>query len=104
MKKNWIVLGMALCGMLILLVACGGSEKPQYTEGQELTLSGKMKIIDNDGVFYVLVTDQNEFFELLNVSDEYKKDGVPINAVVNIKKLVTLTRLGPACEIKEYIK
>jgi hypothetical protein len=105
MKKNWIVLGMALFGMLILLVSCGGgSENPQYSEGQELTLTGKMKIIDNDGTFYVLVTDQNEFFELLNVSDEYKKDGVPINAVVNIKKLVTLTRLGPACEVKEYLE
>ena len=105
MKKKWIVMGMAMFGMLIFMVSCGGgSEKPQYTEVQELTLTGKIKIIDNDGTYYVLETDQNEFFEILNLSDEYKKEGVPIKALVEIKKLVTLTRLGPACEIKEYLE
>jgi hypothetical protein len=104
MKKSWIVLVAALFGILILFVSCGGSEKPQYTEGQELTLSGTIKIIDNDGTFYVLVTDNNEFFEIPNIKDEYKEDGIPIKAVVIIKKLRTLTGLGPACEVKEYLE
>jgi hypothetical protein len=104
MKKSRIALIAALFGVLMLMMSCGGSETPNYTEGQELNLIGTMKIIDNDGTFYVLVTDNKEFFEIIDIKDEYKKDGVPINANVKIKKLVTLTRLGPACEVIEYLE
>lgn len=104
MKKSWILLMILMVGMLFILGACGGSEKPKYTEGQELTVSGTMKIIDNDGTFYVLVTDQNEFFEIPNIKDEYKVKGAPIKAVIKIKKLVTLTGLGPSCEVLEYLE
>jgi hypothetical protein len=104
MKKRWVFWGIALFGMLLFMSSCGGSEASKYTEGQELNLIGTMKIIDNDGTFYVLVTENNEFFEMIDIKDEYKKDGVPINANVKIKKLVTLTRLGPACEVIEYFE
>jgi hypothetical protein len=105
MKKSLILLTiMVMFGMSLFLVSCGESNKPKYTEGQELTLTGKMKIIDNDGTFYVLVTDQNEFFEFPNIKDEYKIEGVPIKAVVKIKKVVTLTGLGPSCEVIEYLE
>jgi hypothetical protein len=104
MRKSWIVLVGALFGMLILMISCSDSEKPQYSEGQELTLSGKIKIVDNDGTYYVLVTDQNEFFEIPNIMDEYKVEGVPIKAVLKIKKPRTLTGLGPSCEVLEYLE
>jgi hypothetical protein len=105
MKKSWIVPVIVTFGMLILLGACGGdSEKPKYTEGQELTLSGKIKIIDNDGTFYVLVTENNEFFEIPNLDDKYKVEEAPIKAVLKINKLRTLTGLGPSCEVIEYLE
>lgn len=104
MKKSWIVLVVALLGMLILMISCSDSEKTQYSEGQELTLSGTIKIVDNDGTYYVLVTDKNEFFEIPNIMDEYKKEGVPIKAVLKIKKPRTLTGLGPSCEVLEYLE
>jgi hypothetical protein len=104
MKKSWIVLLVALLGMLILMISCSDSEKTQYSEGQELTLSGTIKIVDNDGTYYVLVTDKNEFFEIPNIIDEYKEEGVPIKAVLKIKKPRTLTGLGPSCEVLEYLE
>ncbi len=105
MKKSWILfMTLVIFGMLFFLMSCGESDKPKYTEGQELTLSGKIKIIDNDGTFYVLVTDQNEFFEIPTLKDEYKVEGTPINAVLKINKVVTLTGLGPSCEVVEYLE
>ena len=104
MKKSGIFLMTALFGMLLVMVSCGGSEAPKYTEGQELTLSGKIKIVDNDGVAYVLVTDQGEFFELRNPPVEYQTEGTPIKAKVKIVKLITLTRVGPAVEVIEFIE
>lgn len=104
MKKSWILSMIVMFGILILLGGCGGSDKPQYTEGQELTLSGKMKIVDNDGTFYVLVTDQGEFFEIPGVKDEYKVEGAPIKAKVKINKLITISRLGPLSEVIEYLE
>jgi major membrane immunogen (membrane-anchored lipoprotein) len=104
MKKSLIVSMMVMFGILILLGACGDSDKPKYTEGQELTLSGKIKIVDNDGTFYVLVTDQNEFFEIPTIKDEYKIEGTPIKAKVKIIKLITISRLGPLSEVIEYLE
>ncbi len=104
MKKSGVLLMTALFGMLLVMVSCGGSEAPKYTEGQELTLSGKMKVIDNDGEAYVLVTDQGEFFELRNPLEKYRTEGVPINAKVKIVKLITTARVGPSCEVIEYIE
>ncbi len=103
MKKSGILLMTALFGMLLVMVSCGG-DKPTYTEGQELTLSGKIKVVENDGIAYALVTDQNEFFEIINPEEKYQTDGTPIKARVQIVKLVTLARVGPACKVIQYLE
>lgn len=104
MKNSRILLIIVLLGTMLLMVSCGGSDKPQYTEGQELTLTGKMKVIDNEGLFYVLVNENNEFFQLLNVEEQYKQDGVPIKAHVKIIRVITLAGVGPACTVLEYLE
>ena len=103
MLKKQITSVIILIGVLVLFGACG-PEAPKYTEGQELTLTGKIKIIDNDGTFYVLVTENNEFFEIPTIDDKYKVEGAPIKAVLKINKVRTLAGLGPACEVIEYIE
>ena len=104
MVKKRIGAVIILIAMVILVGACGSEEKPKYTEGQELTLSGKIKIVDNDGIYYVLVTDSNEFFEIPKLDDKYKVEEAPIKAKLKIKQLRTLTGLGPSCEVLEYLE
>ncbi|MFO7495668.1 MAG: hypothetical protein R6X05_08565 [Desulfobacterales bacterium] len=53
-KRRWKTRKFAI-GVLVfflmggILISCGGSSTPQYTAGQDLTLTGKMKIIDAEG-------------------------------------------------------
>lgn len=98
---RWLIFGLIIS---LVVVACGKSDKPSYTVGQELTLSGKMKIIDNDGEAYVLVTEKGEFFDVHGIKAEYRKEGVPIKAVVKITALTCLHNAGPVVEVKEYLQ
>ena len=102
MTRYFICL-LALIGFLASFAACEKSS-PEYTTGQELTLSGKIKIIDNDGEAYVLVNEKNEYFDVHGISEEYKKEGTPIKIVATIKDLHCLHGAGPSVTVKEYLK
>ncbi len=87
-----------------ILISCGGSSTPQYTAGQELTLTGKMKIIDNDGEAYVIAIDNGEIFEVIGIEDKFKIEGVPIKAVVKVLQSRAIAVNGPSVEVKEYLE
>jgi hypothetical protein len=95
---------VAFLFMGAMLISCGGSSTPEYTAGQELTLTGKMKIIDNDGEAYVIAIDNGEIFEVMGIEDKYKKEGVPIKAVVTVVQSRAIAVNGPSVKVKEYLE
>jgi hypothetical protein len=96
----WVVLFMAG-----ILVSCGGGEsKPTYKLGQEVTLTGTTKVIDNDGEAYVISTPSGEVFEMRDAKVEYQKEGVPIKVIATIIQERSLAVNGPSIKIKEYLQ
>jgi hypothetical protein len=87
-----------------VLVSCGGESKPTYKAGQEVTLTGTTKIIDNDGEALVLATPDGQVFELRGATEEYQKEGVPIKVVATVVMERSLAVNGPAVTIKEYLQ
>lgn len=89
-----------------ILVSCGGGgdAKPGYKAGQEVTLTGTTKIIDNDGEALVLATPDGQVFELRGATEEYQKEGVPIKVVATVVMERSLAVNGPAVTIKEYLQ
>jgi hypothetical protein len=105
--KSRLVLPVVLVVFLVggILVACGGGDsKPGYKAGQEVTLTGTTKIIDNDGEALVLSTPDGQVFELRGAKEEYQKEGVPIKVVATIVMERSLAVNGPAVTIKEYLE
>ena len=88
-----------------ILAACGGGDaKPSYKAGQEVTLTGTTKIIDNDGEALVLSTPDGQVFELRGAAEEYQKEGVPIKVVATIVMERSMAVNGPAITVKEYLQ
>lgn len=104
--KRWMVLPVVLVVFLVggILASCGGGSQPGYKVGQEVTLAGTTKIIDNDGEALVLSTPDGKVFELRGATEEYQKEGVPIKVVATIVMERSLAVNGPAITIKEYLQ
>ena len=105
--KSWTVLPVVLVFFFAggILVSCGGGEsKPTYKAGQEVTLTGTTKIIDNDGEALVISTPDGQVFELRGAAEEYQKEGVPIKVVATIVMERSLAVNGPAITVKEYLQ
>jgi hypothetical protein len=106
--KSRLVLPVVLVVFLAagILAACGGGgdAKPSYKAGQEVTLTGTTKIIDNDGEALVLATPDGQVFELRGAAEEYQKEGMPIKVVATIVMERSLAVNGPAITVKEYLQ
>jgi hypothetical protein len=101
MGKTGMVMFLAVVVVFAGIVSCG-EKAPKYEVGQEISVSGVMKIVDNDGEAYVIVTEKKEFFDIHDIKDEYKKEGVPIKAVIKVVAPVCLHGFGPAWNVVKY--
>ncbi len=101
MNKTHTLISFALAMLLCTVVSCG-DQGPKYEVGQEITVSGVMKIYDNDGEVYVIVTENKEFYDVHDIKEQYKKDDVPIKAVIKVVAPRCLHGFGPEWSVVEY--
>lgn len=71
---------------LILLLACAGSPAP---EGVEVT--GVIRFQDVEGGIYRLETDDGGRYQLLDLAEAFREDGLPVRATIRIESDVMTT-------------
>jgi len=104
--------GTVLVGLLLLAVLEGcrstpanpSGQAPSRSEGEHAqVVTGTVRHIDLEGGFYGIVTDEGAKLDPVNLPEEYRKDGVRIEArVVEIRGRVSTHMWGKLVRIIEF--
>lgn len=80
---------------LILLLACAGSPAP---EGVEVT--GVIRFQDIEGGVYLLETEDGGRYQLLDLPEEFRKEGLAVRATIRIQSdLMTTGQTGTPAHV-----
>jgi hypothetical protein len=89
-----------------LIAGCGGggggSEGDNSTNPEEeiVTGNGVVQFVDVEGGCWRIVGDNDSHYEPINLSDEFKKDGLAVQFEAKFRKdLVTFCQVGAIVEI-----
>jgi hypothetical protein len=82
MEKKFFVIGIVF---ILIFIGFSGCEEKKVDK-VEIAGKGEIQYIDLEGGFYGIVSDDGKNYDPINLSTEFKEDGLPVNYTLELLK------------------